>query len=57
LARAAAADPQLPSAQYHYGLVLKGSGDPAARAALESAQDLDPGGLWARRALSALASP
>ena len=57
LARAVAADPQLPSAQYHYGLVLKGFGDPAARAALEAAEDLDPGGLWARRALSALASP
>jgi tetratricopeptide (TPR) repeat protein len=57
LARAVATDPQLPSAQYHYGLVLKGFGDPAARAALEAAQDLDPGGLWARRALSTLASP
>jgi tetratricopeptide (TPR) repeat protein len=57
LARAVAADPQLPSAQYHYGLILKGFGDPAARPALEAAQDLDPGGLWARRALSALASP
>jgi hypothetical protein len=57
LARAVATDPQLPAAQYHYGLVLKGFGDPAARTALEAAQDLDPGGLWARRALSELASP
>jgi tetratricopeptide (TPR) repeat protein len=57
LARAVAADPHLAAAQYHYGLILKGFGDPAARAALEAAQDLDPGGLWARRALSELASP
>jgi len=57
LERAVAADPRLPAAQYHLGMVLQALGDPGARPALTAAQDLDPGGLWARRAVAALVNP
>ncbi|MDQ2808073.1 MAG: hypothetical protein M3Z04_14350, partial [Chloroflexota bacterium] len=48
-------DPLLPAAQYHLGVLLDAQGDPAARAHLTAARDLDPGGVWDRRALSFLA--
>ena len=55
LTQAVALDPLLPAAQYHLGVILDALGDPAARAHLTAARDLDPGGVWDRRALSVLA--
>ncbi|HUS16959.1 MAG TPA: hypothetical protein VM536_18325 [Chloroflexia bacterium] len=57
LEQAVALDRKLAAAHYHLGMVLLGWDDVAAEVHLTAAQDLDPGGIWARRALSALASP
>lgn len=51
-------DPTSPRAHYHLGVLLKSTGQrQTARRELELAQDFDPNGIWAERALTALVQP